>query len=177
MTTGEQTLPLIDRYGRVGTDLRVSLTDRCNLRCSYCMPPEGLPWLPGPELLSAEETVRLITLAVRDLGIEEVRFTGGEPLLRKDLPGLVAGTSALRTPDGRGRVVAAELLIATPAVRNLIREGKTHQIYSAMQAGGRYGMQTMDQSLANHVIAGKISIETALERCSNPEDLRRLSGR
>ncbi len=83
----------------------------------------------------------------------------------------------LRTPDGRGRVVAAELLIATPAVRNLIREGKTHQIYSAMQAGGRYGMQTMDQSLANHVIAGKISIETALERCSNPEDLRRLSGR
>jgi cyclic pyranopterin phosphate synthase len=65
------------------------------------MPPEGLPWLPGPELLSAEETVRLITLAVRDLGIEEVRFTGGEPLLRKDLPGLVAGTSALRTPDGR----------------------------------------------------------------------------
>jgi twitching motility protein PilT len=83
----------------------------------------------------------------------------------------------LRTPDGRGRVVAAELLIATPAVRNLIREGKTHQIYSAMQAGGRYGMQTMDQSLANHVIAGKISIETALERCSNAEDLRRLSGR
>ena len=83
----------------------------------------------------------------------------------------------LRTPDGRGRVVAAELLIATPAVRNLIREGKTHQIYSAMQAGGKYGMQTMDQSLANHVIAGKISLDAALERCANAEDLRRLAGR
>jgi twitching motility protein PilT len=83
----------------------------------------------------------------------------------------------LRTPDGRGRVVAAELLIATPAVRNLIREGKTHQIYSAMQAGGKYGMQTMDQGLANHVIAGRLSLEAALERCANAEDLRRLAGR
>jgi twitching motility protein PilT len=83
----------------------------------------------------------------------------------------------LRTPDGKGRVVAAELLIATPAVRNLIREGKTHQIYSAMQAGGKFGMQTMDQGLANHVIAGRISLETALERCANTEDLRRLAGR
>ena len=83
----------------------------------------------------------------------------------------------LRTPDGRGRVVAAELLIATPAVRNLIREGKSHQIYSAMQAGGKYGMQTMDQSLANHVIAGRISMDIALERCANAEDLRRLAGR
>ncbi|MEX2660145.1 MAG: PilT/PilU family type 4a pilus ATPase, partial [Acidimicrobiales bacterium] len=83
----------------------------------------------------------------------------------------------LRTPDGKGRAVAAELLIATPAVRNLIREGKTHQIYSAMQAGGKYGMQTMDQSLANLVIAGKITMDTALERCANAEDLRRLAGR
>lgn len=91
---------LVDTFGRRARDLRVSLTDRCNLRCSYCMPPEGLPWLPGPELLSAEETARLVRIAVRDLGIEEVRFTGGEPLLRKDLPALVAATTALRTPDG-----------------------------------------------------------------------------
>jgi cyclic pyranopterin phosphate synthase len=92
---------LVDTFGRRARDLRVSLTDRCNLRCSYCMPPEGLPWLPGPELLSAAETVRLVTIAVRDLGVDEVRFTGGEPLLRKDLPELVAATAALRTPDGR----------------------------------------------------------------------------
>ncbi|MGJ7441243.1 GTP 3',8-cyclase MoaA [Aquipuribacter sp. MA13-6] len=92
---------LLDTYGRRARDLRVSLTDRCNLRCSYCMPPEGLPWLPGPELLSSEEIVRLVRLAVRDLGIDEVRFTGGEPLLRKDLPALVEAASSLRTPDGR----------------------------------------------------------------------------
>ena len=76
---------------------------------------------------------------------------------------------------GGGRVVAAEVLVATPAVRNLIREGKTHQIYSAMQAGGKYGMQTMDQSLAHLVKARELDMETALERCANEEDLRRLS--
>jgi twitching motility protein PilT len=79
--------------------------------------------------------------------------------------------------NGRGRVVAAEVMVATPAVRNLIREGKTHQIYSAMQAGGKYGMVTMDQSLANLVNAGNIGFDVALERCANPEDLRRLAGR
>ena len=77
---------------------------------------------------------------------------------------------------GRGRAVAAEVMVATPAIRNLIREGKTHQIYSAMQAGGKYGMQTMDQSLAALVARGVISMETAIERCANEEDLRRLSG-
>jgi twitching motility protein PilT len=75
-----------------------------------------------------------------------------------------------------GRAVAVEVLIATPAIRNLVREGKTHQIYSSMQAGGKFGMQTMDQSLAELVKAGKVSMETAIERCSNVEDLRRLSG-
>ncbi len=83
----------------------------------------------------------------------------------------------IRRPDGRGRVVAAEVLVATPAVRNLIREGKTHQIYSAMQAGGAMGMQTMDQALANLVKSGAITYEIALERCANAEDLRRLLGR
>ena len=76
-----------------------------------------------------------------------------------------------------GRVVAAEVLIVTSAVRNLIREGKTHQIMSAMQAGGQYGMQTMDQSLAMLVKAGQIALETAIDRCASPEDLRRLLGR
>jgi len=77
---------------------------------------------------------------------------------------------------GRGRAVASEVLVATPAIRNLVREGKTHQIYSMMQAGGKYGMQTMDQSLAHLVRSGRISMETASERCVNEEDLRRLLG-
>ncbi|MFB8078965.1 GTP 3',8-cyclase MoaA [Streptomyces sp. NPDC056013] len=89
--------PLTDRFGRVHTDLRVSLTDRCNLRCSYCMPAEGLDWLPRPELLTDDEVVRLVRIAVRRLGITEVRLTGGEPLLRRGLPGLVARLHAL--PD------------------------------------------------------------------------------
>ncbi|MQA96428.1 MAG: GTP 3',8-cyclase MoaA [Streptosporangiales bacterium] len=87
---------LEDAYGRIATDLRVSLTDRCNLRCSYCMPPEGLDWLPRPELLTTDEVVRLVRLAVTRLGVTEVRFTGGEPLLRRGLTDIVAATAELR---------------------------------------------------------------------------------
>lgn len=87
---------LADSYGRVATDLRVSLTDRCNLRCTYCMPPEGLEWLPKPELLTDDELLRLIDIGVTRLGINEVRFTGGEPLLRRGLPDILAGATALR---------------------------------------------------------------------------------
>jgi cyclic pyranopterin phosphate synthase len=87
---------LTDSYGRTATDLRVSLTDRCNLRCSYCMPAEGLEWLPKPELLTDDELVRLVGLAVTRLGITEVRFTGGEPLLRRGLAGIVERVASLR---------------------------------------------------------------------------------
>jgi twitching motility protein PilT len=80
------------------------------------------------------------------------------------------------TTDGQGRVAAVEVMIATPGIRNLIREGKVHQIYSAMQAGGRYGMQTMDMSLASHVKAGRITQQMAFERCHDAEELQRLVG-
>jgi cyclic pyranopterin phosphate synthase len=86
---------LTDEFGRTATDLRVSLTDRCNLRCAYCMPAEGLEWLPRPDLLTDDELLRLIELAVTRLGISEIRFTGGEPLLRRGLPGIVERTAAL----------------------------------------------------------------------------------
>ena len=82
----------------------------------------------------------------------------------------------IQTADGQGRVVASEVLVATPGIRNLVREGKVHQIYSAMQAGGRYGMQTMDMSLAAHVKAGRVSQQMAFERCHDPEELQRLVG-
>ena len=82
----------------------------------------------------------------------------------------------LQTADGRSRAVACEVLICTPAVRNLIREGKVHQIYSIMQAGGRFGMQTMDQALATLVKEGKISQQLAYERSHDPEELNRLIG-
>ncbi|MCW2850256.1 MAG: molybdenum cofactor biosynthesis protein MoeA [Marmoricola sp.] len=80
----------------MASDLRVSLTDRCNLRCSYCMPAEGLAWLPTEETLTDDEVVRLVTIGVEHLGIREVRFTGGEPLLRRGLADIVARTKALR---------------------------------------------------------------------------------
>lgn len=86
---------LVDTYGRVATDLRVSLTDRCNLRCTYCMPEEGLQWLGKPELLTDEEIVRLVGIAVTRLGVTEIRFTGGEPLLRRGLVDLVRRCAAL----------------------------------------------------------------------------------
>jgi cyclic pyranopterin phosphate synthase len=91
---------LVDQFGRVARDLRVSVTDRCNLRCTYCMPAEGLPWLPKAEMLTDEELLRLIGLFIRD-GVTQVRLTGGEPLLRRSLVELVAGIAAL---DPRPRI-------------------------------------------------------------------------
>jgi twitching motility protein PilT len=83
----------------------------------------------------------------------------------------------LPTADGQGRTVAVEVLVATPAVRNLIREAKVHQIYSAMQAGGKFGMQTMDQSLVALVRANRIDYDTALASCHNADELNRMLGR
>jgi cyclic pyranopterin phosphate synthase len=83
-----------DQFGRVARDLRVSVTDRCNLRCTYCMPAEGLPWLPKPEMLTDEELLRVVGVFV-GLGVRQVRLTGGEPLLRRSIVDVVAGIAAL----------------------------------------------------------------------------------
>ncbi|WP_197523463.1 GTP 3',8-cyclase MoaA [Actinokineospora pegani] len=100
-TRRPDTPELVDRFGRVATDLRVSLTDRCNLRCTYCMPAEGLDWLPGGDLLSDAELTRLIRIAVTALGVTDIRFTGGEPTLRRGLEGIIEATAAL---DPRPRI-------------------------------------------------------------------------
>ena len=91
----EPTVGMPDTFGRVATDLRVSVTDRCNLRCSYCMPAEGLPWMPKPEMLTDEELLRIIGVFI-GLGVRQVRLTGGEPLLRRSLVDLVSGIAALQ---------------------------------------------------------------------------------
>ena len=85
---------LKDSYGRVIDDLRISLTDRCNFRCVYCMPAEGLPWLPKREILTYEEILRLARVFV-DLGVRTVRLTGGEPLMRQDIDVLIEGLARL----------------------------------------------------------------------------------
>ncbi len=100
--------------------------------------------------------------------------------IRVQLAGTLAGVVSqqlLPTADGKGRVVAAEVLVATPAVRNLVREGKTHQIYTSMQAGGKYGMQVMDQHLAELVKKGTITYDMGLERSHHVEEFNRLVGR
>ena len=89
---------LIDSFGRVARDLRVSLTEKCSLRCTYCMPEEGLPPIPDAARMTTDEVVRLVGLAHRELGVHEVRFTGGEPLMRQDLERIIAGTRA-QCPD------------------------------------------------------------------------------
>lgn len=111
--------PLIDTFGRIATDLRVSVTDRCNLRCTYCMPAEGLDWMPKTQMLSVDELARLLRIAVTRLGITNVRFTGGEPLLLPRLEEVVAATAALQprpemamTTNGIGLAKRAQGLAA-----------------------------------------------------------------
>jgi len=152
---------LADSYGRIATDLRVSLTDRCNLRCDYCMPAEGLDWLPRPDLLTDDEIVRLVRIGVERLGITEVRFTGGEPLLRRGLPGIVAHTAKLRprpeisvTTNGIGldRLagplaeagldrVNVSLDTLQPAVfQQLARRDRLHDVLSGLAAAAAVGL-------------------------------------
>jgi len=137
--------------------------------------------------LTAAETGHLVfaTLHTQDAAqtidrIIDVFPTNQQQQVRVQLAGSLQGVvcqTLAKTRDGRGRAVATEVLVATPAIRNLIREGKTHQIYSAMQAGAKHGMHTMDQHLADLVLKGRISYETGLEKCHHVEDFNRLAGR
>jgi twitching motility protein PilT len=137
--------------------------------------------------LTAAETGHLVfaTLHTQDAPqtvdrVIDVFPTNQQQQVRVQLAGALQGVvcqQLVPTADGSGRVAAVELMMATSAIRNLIREGKTHQIYSSMQAGGRYGMQTMDQSLADLVRRGRIDYEQGLERCHHAEDFNRLCGR
>jgi twitching motility protein PilT len=137
--------------------------------------------------LTAAETGHLVfaTLHTQDAAqtidrIIDVFPPHQQQQVRVQLAGALQGVVAqqlCRTSDGVGRVVTAEVLVATPAIRNLIREGKTHQIYSAMQAGAKFGMQTMDQHLADLVKKGRITFETGMEKCHHVEDFTRLCGR
>ncbi|NUU05703.1 GTP 3',8-cyclase MoaA [Leifsonia sp. C5G2] len=112
---------LVDRFGRVARDLRVSVTEKCSLRCTYCMPAEGLPAIPRDDLLTATEIARLVRIGVRDLGVREVRFTGGEPLMRADLAEII-GRSAEAAPG-------IDLSITTNGI------GLDHRIHSLVEAG------------------------------------------
>ncbi len=153
---------LVDGFGRTATDLRVSLTDRCNLRCSYCMPAEGLEWLPDESVLTDDEVVRLIQVAVERLGVHEVRFTGGEPLVRRGLVDIVRRTAALRprpeislTSNGLGlRRIAGALVdagvdrvnisldtIRPDTFREITRRDRLDDVIAGLAAAAEAGLQ------------------------------------
>jgi twitching motility protein PilT len=137
--------------------------------------------------LTAAETGHLVmaTLHTQDAAqtidrVIDVFPPSQQQQVRVQLAGALQGVvcqQLVKTADGKGRVVAVEVMTATPAIRNLIREGKTHQIYSALQAGAKHGMQTMDSHLAQLVKQGKITYDAALEKCHHVEDFNRLCGR
>lgn len=114
---------LVDQFGRVARDLRVSLTSACSLRCTYCMPAEGLPVLPRDELLTADEIARLVQIAVRDLGVHDIRFTGGEPLMRPDLVSIVEGSA--RVAAGASISLTTNGIGLERRIDDLVRAGLT----------------------------------------------------
>jgi twitching motility protein PilT len=137
--------------------------------------------------LTAAETGHLVfaTLHTQDAAqtidrVIDVFPSHQQQQVRVQLAGTLQGVvcqTLCRTADGRGRVVATEVMVATPAIRNLIREGKTHQVYSAMQAGAQHGMHTLDQHLADLVRNRHIAYEQGVEKCHHIEDFNRLTGR
>lgn len=114
---------LVDQFGRVARDLRISLTSACSLRCTYCMPAEGLPVLPRDELLTADEIARLVQIAVRDLGVHDIRFTGGEPLMRPDLVSIVEGSA--RVAAGASISLTTNGIGLERRIDDLVRAGLT----------------------------------------------------
>src|SRR5664279_2294002 len=112
---------LIDQFGRVHRDLRVSLTDRCSLRCTYCMPADGVPWLKSDTLLTTDEMVRLVRVAV-GLGVTGVRLTGGEPLLRPDVVDVVRSLASIEGPDGPFDLSLTTNALRLPALAAPLRD-------------------------------------------------------
>src|SRR5436305_12005924 len=150
--------PLVDSWGRRIESVRISVTDKCNFRCTYCMPAEGLQWLPRDEVLSFEEIARLVRV-LPAMGVGEVRLTGGEPLVRRDLPELVRMLAPIPGVDDLSLTTNGVLLdrLAGPLVEaglqrlnvsldslshtrfaELTRRDALDKVLAALEAAGRY---------------------------------------
>jgi cyclic pyranopterin phosphate synthase len=170
--------PLLDTFGRTATDLRVSLTDRCNLRCTYCMPAEGLSWLPADEVLSFDELTRLLGLAVTRLGISSVRFTGGEPLLYRRLEDVVAATARLRprpeialTTNGVGLAARAQALAEAGLDRvNVSLDTVDPRHFAAITRRDRLGAVLDGLAAAAAAGLGPVKVNAVLDPVSGPDD-------
>jgi GTP 3',8-cyclase len=169
---------LADSYGRTAVDLRVSLTDKCNLRCTYCMPAEGLDWLAGPDVLTDDEVMRLIGIGTSRLGIREIRFTGGEPLLRRGLVAIVAATAALRprpdislTTNGIGLAKLAPALVAAGLDRvNVSLDTLVPDRFAALTRRARHSDVIDGLEAATRAGLAPIKINTVLMRGVNDDE-------
>ena len=173
-----RTGPLVDTFGRTATDLRVSLTDRCNLRCTYCMPAEGLAWLPADQVLAFDELTRLLRLAVTRLGISSVRFTGGEPLLYRRLEDVVAATARLHprpeialTTNGVGLAARAQSLAAAGLDRvNVSLDTVDPAHFTTITRRDRLDDVLDGLAAAAEAGLGPVKVNAVLDPVSGPDD-------
>jgi GTP 3',8-cyclase len=174
--------PLLDTFGRAATDLRVSLTDRCNLRCRYCMPADGLDWLPGEQLLRPDELARLLGIAVTRLGVTSVRFTGGEPLLARHLEEVVAAAAGLRprpeislTTNGIGLARRAAGLAAAGLDRvNVSLDSVDPARFAAITRRDRLADVLAGLAAAQRAGLAPIKVNAVLDPLSGRQDVNEL---
>lgn len=170
--------PMSDTFGRVVTDLRVSLTDRCNLRCTYCMPAQGLDWLPADDLLSFDELNLLLRLAVTRLGVTRVRFTGGEPLLYRRLEDVIATTARLTprpeialTTNGIGLARRATALATAGLDRvNVSLDSVNAEHFATITRRARLDEVLAGLDAAAKAGLGPVKVNAVLDPTSGPDD-------
>lgn len=176
-------MDLVDRYGRTVRDLRISVTDRCNFRCTYCMPEEGLNWLDRAEVLTFEEIERVARICVERFGIDSLRLTGGEPTVRAHLPKLIERLAALRLADGRKPDIALTTNGATlRSISQQLRDAGLDRINISLDSlqRERFLAMTRRDELDN-VLAGiseavatgfeKVKINSVIERGTNDDEI------
>ena len=163
------TPPLVDGFGRTHRSLRLSVTDRCNLRCRYCMPAEGMKWLPREELLTDDELVRMVSLFAR-MGISEIRVTGGEPLVRPALPGLIGRITAV--PGVREVAMTTNGVLLAGVVDDLVSNG-LHRVNVSIDSldPERFAMITRRRDL-DRVLAGLRGVRAPPGRCGPSRSTR-----
>lgn len=180
-------MDLVDSFGRVVRDLRISVTDRCNFRCTYCMPAEGMTWLDRSEVLTYEEIERVARICVEQFGVDSLRLTGGEPTVRAHLPQLISKLAALRLPDGTKPDIALTTNGAT--LRNIavvLRDAGLDRINVSLDSliPERFFAMTRRDELHN-VLAGiaearnagfsPVKVNAVIERGTNDDEILDLA--